>query len=255
MDVDAYLARIGVARPAKLDAEALRTLQEAHLLRVPFENLSVHLPEPIDLDPAALVGKIVRRGRGGFCFELNGAFALLLRELGFEVTLHAVRVFGDEGRLGPPYDHLALRVELDEPWLADVGFGRFCRYPLRLDFRGVQADPEGEFEVREAPFGELDVLHNGRPANRIEPRPRELAEFVPMAWWHSTSPKSHFTKSLTCSRPTPAGRVTLSGDKLIETVDGVREERTLTGDAEILDAYRTSFGIELDQVPRVRTFS
>jgi hypothetical protein len=73
--VDDYLARIGVTRPASADLQALRDLQLAHLLAVPFENLSIHLGEPIILDQAALVTKVTRMHRGGFCYELNGAFA------------------------------------------------------------------------------------------------------------------------------------------------------------------------------------
>ncbi|MGH3164340.1 MAG: arylamine N-acetyltransferase, partial [Trebonia sp.] len=70
--VDDYLARIGIARPVSADLQALRDLQMAHLLTVPFENLSIHLGEPIVLDQAALVDKVVRMRRGGFCYELNG---------------------------------------------------------------------------------------------------------------------------------------------------------------------------------------
>ena len=70
--VMAYLERLGVATPAVSDAAGLRTLHRAHQLTVPFENLSIHLAEPISLDEADLIDKIVRRRRGGFCYELNG---------------------------------------------------------------------------------------------------------------------------------------------------------------------------------------
>ncbi|HEV7629258.1 MAG TPA: arylamine N-acetyltransferase, partial [Streptomyces sp.] len=105
-----YLARIGAERPALNDAEALRDLHRRHLLTVPFENLSVHLGEDIVLEAEALTGKIVEDRRGGFCYELNGAFAALLGALGYPVTLLAARVFGKDGRPGPLFDHLALRV-------------------------------------------------------------------------------------------------------------------------------------------------
>src|SRR5262249_56109893 len=89
LQVDAYLARIGAGRPARVDAEALRDLQVHHLYAVPFENLGIHLGEPVSLDEGALVEKLVHRRRGGFCYELNGAFACLLSALGFTVTLLA----------------------------------------------------------------------------------------------------------------------------------------------------------------------
>ncbi|MGW4520341.1 arylamine N-acetyltransferase family protein [Amycolatopsis sp. NPDC004378] len=249
MDVDAYLDRLGVRRPAAADLATLRHLQERHLATVPFENLSIHLGEPIELREDALADKIVRRRRGGFCYELNGLFAALLRELGYPASLHAAQVYRPDGTLGPPLDHAAIVVTLDEPWLVDVGFGRFSRHPLRLTGVDAQLDPDGEFLVLDAPHGDLDVVLDGKPQYRLERRPRPLADFVPMAWWQATSPESHFTKSLTCSRPTSQGRVTLSGSKLIETVDGVRNEVLLPTEAAIRAAYRVYFGLPLSRLP------
>ncbi|MFD6071401.1 arylamine N-acetyltransferase family protein [Amycolatopsis lurida] len=249
MDVAAYLDRLGLDRPATADVAALRTLQDRHLAMVPFENLSIHLGEPIVMDTEALFDKIVLRRRGGFCYELNGLFAALLQELGFDAGLRSAKVFRPDGTLGPPFDHAVVHVELEEPWLADVGFGKFSRFPLRLAATEAQADPAGEFLVLDAPHGDIDVLLDGAPQYRIERRPRALDEFVPTAFWQSTAPESHFTRGPTCSLPAKHGRVTLAGDKLIVTTHGVREETRLSGDLEILDAYRKEFGIELDRVP------
>jgi N-hydroxyarylamine O-acetyltransferase len=237
--VEEYLARIGADRPAAADLEGLRALQRAHLGTVPFENLSIHLGERIDL--TTLPEKIVAARRGGFCYELNGSFALLLTALGYTVTRHSARVWGGK-RWGPPFDHLALRVELDEPWLVDVGFGRFAHHPLRLAARQPQPDPAGSFTVEDR-----------EPQYRIDPRPYALADFEPTCWWQSTSPQSHFTRSLTCSMlAAGGGRVTLSGDRLIVTSpSGTRDERVLDSDAAILAAYRDHFGVVLDRVPRV----
>lgn len=250
-DIEAYLQRIGADRPCAADADTLHDLHARHLDSIPFENISVHLRERIVLRPDSLVEKIVHRHRGGFCYELNGAFAALLDALGFRVTLLAASVFGAGGELGPPFDHLALRVDLDEPWLVDVGFGRHTRFPLRLDSREPQPDPAGEFVVRDAPAGDLDVETGGRPVYRVDPRPRRLRDFVPTCWWQATSPDSHFTQNLTCSLPVPGGRITLSGDRLIETKGEHRTDTTLTTDDQILETYRTRFGIALDRVPSV----
>jgi N-hydroxyarylamine O-acetyltransferase len=248
--IDRYLARIDADRPDRPDLGGLRSLQAAHLARVPFENLSIHLGEPIVLTEDALFDKIVGHRRGGFCYELNGAFSALLRGLGYQVDLLSARVYGD-GRFGPPLDHMALRVHLDEPWLVDVGFGRFSDAPLRLSERGDQVDPGGVFRIEDA-GGDLTVLTGGAPQYRLDPRPYALEDFAPTCWWQSTSPDSHFTHSLTCSLPSPGGRVTLSGDRLIRTTGGERVERTLGSEAEILEAYQKLFGIELDRAPRVR---
>jgi N-hydroxyarylamine O-acetyltransferase len=251
--VDAYLARIGAARPGAADAVALRDLQLRHLSTVPFENLSIHLDEPVDLDEDALADKIVRRRRGGFCYELNGAFAALLAALGFRVSRHAARVFRPDGDLGIPFDHLALIVDLDEEWLVDVGFGRHSSYPLRLDWPDAQDDPGGKFLILDAPDSDVDVLRDGEPQYRMERRARALEEFRVGAWWNQTSPESHFTRSSTCSLPTPDGRVTISGNRLIRTVGDERTETELADDAAVLDAYRTIFGFELDRVPVIRS--
>jgi N-hydroxyarylamine O-acetyltransferase len=248
-----YLARIGTSRPASPDLQALRELQLAHLRTVPFENLSIHLGEPIVLDQDALISKVAQRRRGGFCYELNGAFAALLTELGYRVSLLQARVFGAGGLPGPPFDHLTLRVDLAEPWLVDVGFGRFAVQPLRLDSRDDQPHPDGTFRIAVSPsgYGDLDIFADGEPAYRVDPRPYALADFAPTCLYQQTSPASHFTQSLTCSLLTKSGRATLSEDRLILTEGGTREERTLTSDADILGAYRSYFGIDLDRVPRL----
>lgn len=250
--VDGYLARIGAADPERADDDTLRDLHLRHLRTVPFENLSIHLGEDIVLRDEALVAKLVDRRRGGFCYELNGAFAALLTELGYDVRLLAARVLlgGGGSSDGIPYDHLVLRVG---PWLVDVGFGDHSYYPLRFDEPGDQVDPGGTFRVTETDEGDIQVSKDGTPEYLLETRPRRLADFAIGAWWHSTSPKSHFTRSLVCSMLTDTGRVTLSGRKLVHTVDGQRAESVLENDADVLAAYRTHFGIELDRVPEVRS--
>ncbi|AYC41327.1 N-hydroxyarylamine O-acetyltransferase [Streptomyces griseorubiginosus] len=273
--VDAYLRRLGVQHPAWPTVEVLRELHLRHLQTVPFENLSVHLGEEIVLEEERLVEKVVGDGRGGFCYELNGAFAGLLAALGFDVTLLAGRVYGDEGRLGIPYDHLALRVRTVDggEWLADVGFGAHSHYPLAFGARDEQEDPGGTFRIVEAgpdaagvrggdgapakgggEAADLDVVVGGRSQYRLEVRPRVLGDFMAGAWWHSTSPASHFTQSLVCSRVTEdGGRITLSGRVLKVTgADGEREERELGTDEEVLEVYRERFGVALDRVPVVR---
>jgi N-hydroxyarylamine O-acetyltransferase len=248
----AYLDRIGVSRPAALDAAALGALHLAHQRTVPFENLSIHLGEPISLDEADLIAKIVTRRRGGFCYELNGAFALLLEALGAQVRRVAARVYGGEGQLGPLFDHLALVVHLPDgsgPWLADVGFGAHSSYPLRYDGRDGQDDPGGRFLLTDGPDGDVDVAKDGQPQYRIERRERPLAEFVPTCWWQQTSPESHFTWSTICSRLTDDGRISLSGRALIRTSGGARTEEDLGPDSAVLAAYREHFGIVLDRVP------
>ncbi|MFJ3516839.1 arylamine N-acetyltransferase [Streptomyces sp. NPDC090131] len=250
---DAYLRRIGAGRPGSASAAALRDLHLRHLRTVPFESLSIHLGQEIVLEADALLDKLLRGGRGGFCYELNGAFAPLLRSLGYRVELLQARVHKAGGGPGVPYDHLALRVECEDgrAWLADVGFGDHSHFPLALDERGEQTDPGGVFRIvpADGPHGDLDVLQDGVPQYRLETRPRILSDFVTGAWWHSTSPASGFTRKPVCSMLTETGRTTLSDRVLTVTAAGERTERALADDAEVLAAYRDRFGIDLPRVP------
>jgi N-hydroxyarylamine O-acetyltransferase len=251
--IAAYLRRIAVPPPEVLDAPALAGLHRGHQLTVPFENLSIHLSEPIGLTDDDLITKIITRRRGGFCYELNGAFALLLRALGGQVTMVSARVYGPRG-LGPPFDHLALVVRAADgsgPWLADVGFGGHSVYPLLLDSRVPQRDPGGVFLLTDAEDGDVDVRKDGKPQYRIERRERVLADFAPTCWWQQTWPQSHFLQSSVCSRLTEDGRISISGATLIRTAAGIRTEDPLPTDDAVLAAYRHHFGISLDRVPGV----
>jgi N-hydroxyarylamine O-acetyltransferase len=246
---DRYLARIGARHPGTPDIGSLRELHRRHLEAVPFENLSPYLGEEVTLDEDTLVDKIVLRRRGGICYELNGAFALLLTALGYDVRLLGVSVFGEDGTLSPAFDHMALLVGLDERYLVDVGFGAHSTYPLRRDWPEAQEDPGGSFLVVDAPGGDVDVLVDGVPRYRAEPKARRIGDFARPAWWHTNSPESTFRSGPLCSRATESGRVTIRGDRLIESVDGERTETTLVGDEDILAAYEKQFGFRPPRVP------
>lgn len=254
-EMAAYLDRLGVPGPVKPDADALRVLHRAHVLTIPFENLSIHLPgEEVSLDLGALVDKIVTRRRGGFCYELNGLFAALLEAVGFGVERLSARTYSAmRGAFNHPLDHLALRVTdaAGGVWLADVGFGKHSEMPVRYAERGEQSDAFGTFQLVETAEGELDVLLDGAPQYRVDPRALALADFEPGRWWQVTSPASLFRQGLTCSLPTPDGRVTLRGRKLITTDAGGKRERVIRDDAALLAAYRDLFGIALTVVPTV----
>ncbi|MEU5696371.1 arylamine N-acetyltransferase [Actinosynnema sp. NPDC020468] len=239
--VAAYLDRIGATR-----ADGVRELHGKHLAAVPFENLSIHLDEPIELTPDAVVAKIVDRGRGGFCYELNGAFAQLLRALGHDAVMLSGKVLGPAG-FGPPFDHMALRVG---DLLVDVGFGRFAVGPLDLASREDQLDPAGVFRLVDTPEGDVDVLHDGVVQYRLELRPRALEEFRAACWYQQTWPGSKFREGAMCSLPTDTGRITVAGSKLVVTDGEVKHVEDLD-DQGVIDAHAKYFGIHLDRVPRL----
>lgn len=250
MDVNAYLNRINYHGSLEPSAETLRDLQVAHLLAVPFENLSIHSGEAIVLDDEALFEKVVRRRRGGFCYELNGLFAALLRNLGFKVEMLSAGVVNSEGAIGPDFDHMTLMVDLEQRWLADVGFGDSFREPLLLDERAIQMQHEREYQI--VSEGEhLTLMQRERDRDwtaqyRFTLQPRVYADYAEMCHYQQTSPESHFTKARLCSLATIDGRNTLSGGRLITTTrSGERRETTISDEVEFDQLLRQHFGIEM----------
>lgn len=246
LPIAAYLERINYSGALTPDADTLRRLHVAHLQSVPFENLSIHAGEPIVLEDATLFEKVVTRRRGGFCYELNGLFAWLLRHLGFNVTMLAAEVMNARGEYGMPFDHMTLMVTLDEPWLADVGFGDSFIEPLRLEAGVEQAQGDRRYCI-DADGERLMVMQ--RPAEgdwrtqyRFDLRPFGYADFVEMCRYHQTSPESPFTQRRICSLATPDGRITLSGTRFITTAAGGRHERDVD-DKDYAEVLRGRFGM------------
>ncbi len=248
--VATYLARIGAERPRDVGREALQYLQHCHLMKVPWENLSEFLDEPLVLEEDFILDKIVNRRRGGGCVELNAAFGALLSALGFPVWLIAARLF-DEGGIGIPLDHGCLRVEAPEPYLVDIGIAGFSRRPLRLDDTAEQVNEMGRFQMVPAPCGDIDVHVNDQPRYRLELRPRELADFKVSSWWHLTSPTSR-VKSENYPfvwLPTEDGQIMLHRRNFARQVNEDWLGETYENDQQTLAGYQEHFGLELDRVP------
>lgn len=248
MDTNAYLHRINYRGSLEPAVETLRALQLAHLQAVPFENLSIHAGQPIVLTDDALFEKIVRRRRGGFCYELNGLFAALLRALGFKVEMLSAQVANGQGDFGPDFDHMTLLVTLEQRWLADVGFGDSFREPLLLDFDGEQ--PQGERSYKIVSAETHRILRQQEDGGawhdqyRFTLQPYNYADYAEMCRYHQTSPQSHFTRGRLCSLATNEGRITLSEMQLITSTFGrERQERTLASAEEYDLALREQFGI------------
>ena len=247
-NIDAYLARINYVGPAVATLDTLRALHRAHLLAVPFENLDIHLGREIILDEARLIEKVVGELRGGFCYELNGAFAALLRALGFQVSLLSAGVATPDGGFGPDFDHMLLLVDLDERWLADVGFGDCFVEPIRLS-DAVQPDGERSFQVSDDEEHRILRRRDGAGDWSVQYRftltPYELTDFAGACHYHQSSPDSHFTRNRVCSRLTPTGRISLTNDRLIVTESGRRHETTIAHEAAFSEALQQHYGIVL----------
>ena len=249
----AYLAFVGVDRPAAATRDALATLQLAHLRAIPFENLNPMLGLPVSLAPQDIIDKLLSGTRGGYCFEHNMLLAGALRALGYSVQLLAARaLIGVEPGQVRPRTHLALLVQPTdeaEAWLVDVGFGRTTlNGPLRLDFVADQqlggdsyrlVDWNGEWAVESSRWidGEWRTLY------LIDPRPVYPVDVEMANHFVATHPDSHMRKNLILLRASGGGkRAFTMGELTIDEV-GRREHRAV--EASELDAVlRDEFGIE-----------
>lgn len=257
MDTTAYLHRIGLT-PSSVDHDdqnALRRLQRAHVTTVPFENLSI-VGSPhgsgngpgVDLTPSVLYEKIVERGRGGYCFELNGLFHDLLDALGYEVDRLAARV---TSALETPANHHVLLVHLDDPVLVDVGTGPpMMRRPLPLDgtprtdqagirwrvVKSERADADYRTEVQSPSAADW----SSRYVFTCTPRPRHY--FTAANDYLQSAPESPFTGHPLVALSTDSGYRKLSGRTLTHMRSKETTERRVT-ETEWPDVLSHLFGL------------
>jgi N-hydroxyarylamine O-acetyltransferase len=251
VDLRAYLDRIGFEGEARVDAPTLAALHRAHLLAIPYENFDVQFGRPLTPDPEAAFEKIVRRRRGGWCYEMNGLFGAALQAVGFSVTQLAGGVRRDlmgEVMVG---NHLVLKVDLDgETWIADVGFGDGAFEPFRLAEGPLRA---GGFECR---LEKLDDawwrFHNhefgGAPNFDFTLEPATPALLAEKCQWLQTWAESPFVLNATAQRHRPGEILVLRG-RMLKRVRPDRTEDQLIGSAEeyvaILDR---EFDLQLPEV-------
>ncbi len=230
--------------------ETLRALHEKHLFSIPFENLDIHLGRRIILSDSAFHEKIIRRHRGGFCYELNGSFAALLTSLGFDVRMLSARVARKSGSFNPEFDHMALLVKLKDRWLVDVGFGDSFREPKRLDFEGPQTDDGRVYRISRGAGGRLLSLWDEernlwKSQYMFSLRRRRLQDFTARCRYQQTSPNSPFKKGRMITLLTRDGKVTLSDTKLIVTTGRKRVERPVKSRGEFDRLLRKRFGLDI----------
>lgn len=233
MDLDAYLERIGVELRPEPNLANLERLQRAHLTSVPFENLDVYHRRGVQTTVDWSIPKIVDRRRGGWCFELNGAFGWLLEQLGYRVRRLAATVLS--GNISPLPTHLTLEVTLDRRYLVDVGFGDSFIKPLPLDTAGPHDGGSGSFGfvfedgvTTLISYGASDV----EPHYRFGPDGAEVEDFEEASTYLQTTPGLAWTKGRFATRLIDGGpdRVTLLEDVLRLRSDGEWTERPVEAD-------------------------
>ena len=246
--VKAYFKRIGLDYPEKIvpDSELLQKLQFAHCTHVPYENLDIIRGIPLSLKTDDLYEKIVVQGRGGFCFELNGLFGWLLRELGYEVTDVAARYLRGESSI-PMRRHRVLLVRaVDGTWCCDVGIGEVCpRYPLRLVEGLEQSQFDECYRFDKDPFLGWVLMdrHHGewRQFYSFTEEPQLDVDFIAPTFYCEKHPDSPFFPDEMFSLKTAEGRITLDGNLFKEFRNGNVDVRKLS-ESELSGAYR-KFGL------------
>ena len=243
-----YLKRINYVGELTPSLEVLKHLQKFHLLHVPFENLDIHTDKKIELENT--YDKVVRRNRGGFCYEVNGLFFELLKDIGFEVILISARTYEADKGFGPEFDHMAIIATLNGlEYLTDVGFGEFTFAPLKIELNTIQPDQRGIFKIENHEDDYLVVKKQSGdqfiPQYMFKEKAREINEFSEMLLYHQTSPLSHFTKKRLCSLPTENGRVTVAGNTLKITENGAIKETQLKNEEEFYDVLWEYFKVKL----------
>jgi N-hydroxyarylamine O-acetyltransferase len=219
--VDEYLRYIGIDKAREPDLDFLRELHSKHLLKVPFENLDIRFGVPIRIDEGAFIDKILLRKRGGFCYELNGAFAWLLEQLGYKVSRLSARVKRITGGFGPEFDHLVLHVHLDDDHLADVGFGGSSLYPVPFSGSPVEnAIKPYRLQRKDDVDYAYQSFEDGawKDEYLFSLTDHPLEAFSGMCTYHQESEESPFVRGvLMCTKAVPAGRIWIRGDTFIET--------------------------------------
>lgn len=252
MNIEKYLARIDYKGPTSPTLEVLKTLLNKHLLSVPFENLDIHYKVPIELNLEKIFDKVVNRGRGGFCYELNGLFYDLLRTIGFEVKMISARVFSQKGQdFSPEFDHLAIIARVNSrDYLVDVGFGEFALEPLVIQLNEKQIDKRGVFMIgkHDDTYYEVKNLLDEKwlSVYMFSLKKRDLGEFQERCLYQQTSPESHFTQNKLCSLATDKGRITLTAQHLKIREQDKTTEVKISSETEFLSCLEKFFGIRLN---------
>jgi len=242
--IDAYLARLGIGRPAVPDLPTLFALHRAQVGLISYENIDIYLGKPPGIDPAETFDRIAR-GRGGYCYQLNGAFATALTHLGYAVAWHIGGVHGNEGPRGASGNHLALTVSglpaPDNPageWFVDAGLGDALYEPLPLREGVYRQGPFGyALERSTVVDGGWHFVHTpdasfaGMDFGPVVGGPADFAEFHRD---RSTSPESNFTKLMVVSRRYADSVRIIRGVHLVEHDARGRSSRQLTGKGEWL---------------------
>ncbi len=257
MDIEKYLNLISVNKKENLNYLYLAHLQLNHILSIPFENLDIQAGIPISLLEKDLFLKIIENKRGGFCYELNYIFYLLLKELGFDVYLASAQFFNPAKKVfAPDFDHLTLVVKLDKKYLVDVGFGDSFRVPIPIP-DGQVKDISGTYRVFNNDGEDFFLQRLSEDTwltqYKFKLVPQNITDFYPMCVYHQTSPDTIFTQRKLCTIATPMGRVTISDETLTVTQNRLKEKFIIKSFEEFNNKLQIHFGLDFIKIKAQKT--
>lgn len=249
-DLILYLRRLGHGTPPAPTLSVLGGLQARHTQVFPFETLAALLRVPVRLDLPSLRNKLLREGRGGYCYELNLMFLWLLRALGYDARPLTGRVLlGEDTHTPPPRTHMLILVTLDQVrYAVDVGFGGMVPpTPLRLDETQAQATPLEPYRLEESGGGYLLQAQVGQAWRHLyafDLLAQPAIDFEVGNWYVSTHPESPFLGQLLVARTGPGERHALRNGEYAHHRIGQPSERHTIKEVAALRALLTDvFGL------------
>lgn len=249
MDINAYLKRIGLEKPAKLDRETLDKIVQAHQCSIPFEDLECnYLKKRVYIDTDSLFDKIITRKRGGYCFELNTLFKDFLKELGFDVFSVFCKIRG----LERPIMHRGNFVRFDDGlYFVDVGFGGPMPFGSVMLEEGLKQDISGEtfwFEKTDEYWWNLRRINEAGESESVmylTTQPQADIDFEAMNFYSCTNPEGRFVTITLVNLRRPDGFYSITERKYTEKIGDKRAEKDIISDEEFRKLLSEKFGINL----------
>lgn len=227
-DLQQYLKRINFEGEIKLSLEGIKKLMKSQIFSVPFENIDVQAGKIISLIGDDIVNQIVNKNRGGYCYQINGIFSLMLQEIGVPHYYIAVRPLVNPGQNAKT--HLALIATIEnEEYLIDLGFGgNSIREPLKLSEIGTEIKQDWEtFTLLKTEDEEyLLQIKIGKEWSNLysfDLNPQRWIDFKPANHYNYSHPDSFFTQNLIVVLQHPFGKKILFKNSIKSVTNGITE--------------------------------
>ena len=244
-----YCAILGIFQcPPTL--EALTDIVQAHLARIPFENISKlyylkrdGLRGIIPFDH--YLDGVEQNHFGGTCYTNNFYLHLLLTSLGYDISLCGAD-------MSKPDVHLVNLVRLEgREYVVDVGYAAPFLKPLPRDSKedyviSLGADKYVLKPQVETKRSKLELYRNGELKHGLEinPKPREIEEFKDVIA-NSFNDKSAFMKGILIVRFTVEHAYVIHNMTFLEIHGTSSKKHTVANQDELISLIHEHFGMPL----------